>query len=325
MRFSLISPTFDRPEEVQEFILSVSKINYSQDFFEVILADGTPGDTLRPIIEQESKKCNLPIRVIHEEYLPVSDARNAAAEIAHGEYLIFFDSDCIIPRDYLNEIDNGLRASSWEVFGGPDAAPPEFSALQKAISFSMTSFWTTGGIRGGRISTSKYYPRGFNMGVKKDIFIKMKGFDTDFKTGEDVELSIRLVNAKYKVGLISKAFVFHKRRSTLLGFYKQVRRFGGARWHLSRKHEGQLKLTHMFPVFLIFFLLLSFLLVLNNLIYPLSVGVFYFLIPFILSGIKNKSLVVGIFSIITTFVMMFGYAFGFLEALFGGGAHKRRG
>ncbi len=325
MRFSLISPTFGRPEEVQEFILSVSKLNYSQDLFEVILADGTPGDTLRPIVEQESKKCKLPIRVIHEEYLPVSDARNAAAEIAHGEYLIFFDSDCIIPLDYLNEIDNDLTASSWEVFGGPDAAPPEFSSLQKAISFSMTSFWTTGGIRGGKISTSKYYPRGFNMGVKKDIFTKMKGFDTNFKTGEDVEFSIRLVEAKYKVGLIPKAFVFHKRRSTLFGFFKQVRRFGGARWHLSRKHEGQLKLTHMFPIFLISFLLISVLLGLNNSIYPLFASMFYFLFPFVLSGIKNKSFTVGIFSVATTFVMMFGYAYGFLEALFGGGAHKRRG
>ena len=325
MRFSLISPTFDRPEEVQEFIISVSKLNYSQDLFEVILADGTPGDTLRPIIDQESKKCKLSIKVIHEEYLPVSEARNAAAEIAHGEYLIFFDSDCIIPIDYLNEIDSGLADSSWEAFGGPDAAPPEFSALQKAISFSMTSFWTTGGIRGGKIATSKYYPRGFNMGVKKDIFIKMKGFDTKFKTGEDVELSIRLVEAKYKVGLIPKAFVFHKRRSTLFSFFKQVRRFGGARWHLSRKHEGQLKLTHIFPVFIISFLIISFLFGLNNSVYPLFVGVFYFLFPFVLSGIKSRSLVVGIFSISTTFVMMFGYAFGFLEALFGRGAHKRRG
>ncbi len=325
MRFSLISPTFDRPEEVKEFISSISKLDYSRDLFEVILADGTPNDTLRPIIESESKRCNFKVTTIHKDYLPVSEARNVAAEKAKGKYLIFLDSDCIIPREYLKKIDSGLVKYSWEAFGGPDSAPPGFNDLQKAISFSMTSFWTTGGIRGKKISTAKYYPRGFNMGVRKDIFKTLNGFDTNFKTGEDVEFSIRLVQSKFRVGFIPEAVVYHKRRSNFLEFYNQVKRFGGARWHLSRRHKGQLKMTHMFPVFLISFMLVSLILAIFQIMAPLLIGIFYLIMPFILSGFKNKSIKVGLLSIFSTLIMMLAYAKGFLEAFMGGGTHLKRG
>ncbi|CAI8367877.1 MAG: Uncharacterised protein [Owenweeksia sp. TMED14] len=341
MRFSLISPTFKRPQEVQEFIQSLSELCYSRHLFEVILADGTPKDQLRPIIELESKKYDIPITIVFEEYLPVSDARNAAAVIANGKYLIFLDSDCLLPKNYLEQVDVGLKLNKWDAFGGPDSASPEFSPLQKAISFSMTSFWTTGGLRGGKLSTTQYYPRGFNMGVRKDIFDSLNGFDTRFKTGEDVEFSIRLVKANHKVGLIPEAIVYHKRRSDLFQFFKQVRRFGGARWSLSIRHKGQLKLTHMFPVFLI----LSFILgsinffvepsqifdVFENKNMSLLVNfffcfvVFYFFMPFLLAGIKYKSPWVGLLSLASTFVMMLGYAVGFLEAVFGGSVHRKRG
>ena len=325
MRFSLISPTFDRPEEVKEFISSVSNLDYPRNLFEVILADGTPNDTLRPIIEAESKRCKLKVMTIFKEYLPVSEARNLAAEKAQGEYLIFLDSDCIIPLEYLKRIDSGLLKYQWDAFGGPDSAPPDFNDLQKAISFSMTSFWTTGGIRGKKISTSTYYPRGFNMGVKKDVFKTLKGFDINFKTGEDVEFSIRLVKSKYRVGFIPEAVVYHKRRSNLLGFYNQVKRFGGARWHLSRRHKGQLKITHMFPVFFIACIFIASFLAIFQMIAPLLIVMFYLIMPFFLSGIQNKSVKVGLLSICSTSIMMLAYAKGFLEAVLGGGSHLKRG
>ncbi len=325
MKFSLISPTFDRPEEVREFIASAAALRYDRGDFEVILADGTPQDGLRATVEAASRAAGLPVIFLQEDYLPVSDARNLAARHAQGDYLIFLDSDCLLPEDYLQHLSDGLVAEGWDAFGGPDAAPEDFSPLQKAISFSMTSFWTTGGIRGGTTRTATYYPRGFNMGMKRSVFESVGGYDVHFKTGEDVDLSIRIQQAGYRVGLIPKAVVWHKRRSTLPQFFKQVRRFGSARWALAKRHPGQLKVTHLFPVFLTLGTLFSILLgPISGVPLPI-VFIGYFLVPAVLAGAQYRSARIGLLAVASTVVMMSGYAYGFMEALLGRGLHTKRG
>ncbi len=246
--FSLISPTFKRPDEVREFIASAAKLAAPKSRFEVILADGTPDDSLRPEIQKAAEAAGLGVTVLFYPGLAVSDARNAAAAASRAPWLIFLDSDCLLPEGYLDAVAHGLARDAWDAFGGPDAAPPDFSPLQKAISFAMTSVLTTGGIRGGSAKpTATYYPRGFNMGIRAKAFWAVMGYDIDFKCGEDVELSIRVREAGFRVGLIPEAVVWHKRRSTLGQFYRQVRRFGSARIALAKRHKGQMKLTHAFP------------------------------------------------------------------------------
>ena len=325
MKFSLISPTFDRPEEVREFVASAAGLAYDRSDFEVILADGTPNDGMRTTVDAVSRETGLPIVFLQEDYLPVSDARNLAARHAQGEYLIFLDSDCLLPTDYLQQVAQGLDAQDLDAFGGPDAAPADFSPLQKAISFSMTSFWTTGGIRGGAKRTATYYPRGFNMGMKHSVFDAVGGYDVNFKTGEDVDLSIRIQQAGYRVGLIPKAVVWHKRRSTLPQFFKQVRRFGAARWALAQRHPGQLKATHLFPVFLTLGTIGSILLEAMGKFPWVGLFLFYFMMPCLLAGNKYRSPRIGFLAVASTAVMMSGYAYGFLEAMLGGGLHKKRG
>jgi GT2 family glycosyltransferase len=248
----------------------------------------------------------------------VSDARNLAAAAAEGDVLIFLDSDCLLPKDYLNKVDHGLTRDGWDAFGGPDAAPSDFSHLQKAINYSMTSPLTTGGIRGGKQSTSTYYPRGFNMGMKAMVFKAVKGYDTAFKCGEDVELSIRIKEAGYKVGLIPEAVVWHKRRSNLGQFYKQVRRFGSARIALARQHKGQMKATHAFPAVFMFAWVAAFALHVTQ-VFSLGIYAFhgYFLVIAILSSIKHLNPFVGLLSMVSTAVMFAGYASGFMAALVG--------
>ncbi len=318
MRYSLISPTFKRPDEVSEFIASIAKLSYPREAFEVILGDGTPGDALRPIIKQVANDVDLPVKVVYKEFLPVSDARNLAAAAAEGDVLIFLDSDCLLPKDYLNKVDHGLTRDGWDAFGGPDTAPSDFSHLQKAINYSMTSPLTTGGIRGGKQSTSTYYPRGFNMGMKAMVFKAVKGYDTAFKCGEDVELSIRIKEAGYKVGLIPEAVVWHKRRSNLGQFYKQVRRFGSARIALARQHKGQMKATHAFPAVFMFAWVAAFALHVTQ-VFSLGIYAFhgYFLVIAILSSIKHLNPFVGLLSMVSTAVMFAGYASGFMAALVG--------
>lgn len=313
MKFSLIAPTFGRPEEVTEFLESLLKQEY--DDFEVIISDGTPGDTLRPELQRFLGNSTYPLTIHYEEFLPVSDARNDGARIARGEYLIFLDSDCIIPPDYLKKVEKGLQETGFEVFGGPDAAHKDFTHLQKAISYSMTSLFTTGGIRGGKKRVGVFHPRGFNMGVHRKAFESVGGYSS-FRCGEDIELSIRLIKAGFKTGLIPEAYVFHKRRTSLKQFYRQVFRFGAARINIWKRHPEELKLTHLFPSAFVLFTLLSIALVFTGIPYrflPIQlVGIYLFLIM-VDSTIRNKSLLVGDLSVLTSLTMMFGYGIGFLK------------
>jgi cellulose synthase/poly-beta-1,6-N-acetylglucosamine synthase-like glycosyltransferase len=315
LRFSLISPTFKRPDEVTEFLESLLKQDH-QDF-EVILGDGTPGDTLRPELARFQNNGHYPLKIVYEEYLPVSDARNRAAAEATGDYLIFFDSDCIIPPDYLRSIERHLHESPLDAFGGPDMAHKDFTDVQKAISYSMTSMLTTGGIRGKEKSVSTYHPRGFNMGMRREVFEELGGY-SEFRCGEDIEFSIRIIKAGYKVGLIPEAYVFHKRRTTIKQFFRQVFRFGAARINIWKRHPEEMKLTHLFPfvfmagtvVVVLFFLLFPTWWVTN-----LFMGfiLLYLVLIFLDSFIQNKSMRVALLSMITSVVMHYGYGWGFLR------------
>ena len=317
--FSLISPTFKRPDEVREFIASAAKLAVPKGRFEVILADGTPDDSLRPEIQKAAEAAGLGVTVLYYPGLAVSDARNAAAAASRGPWLIFLDSDCLLPEGYLDAVAHGLARDAWDAFGGPDAAPPDFSPLQKAISFAMTSVLTTGGIRGGSAKpTATYYPRGFNMGIRAKAFWSVLGFDIDFKCGEDVELSIRVREAGFSVGLIPEAVVWHKRRSTLGQFYRQVRRFGSARIALVQRHKGQMKLTHAFPFAFMLAWISALALHLSGLwTQPVYLFHGYFAAVLLLSSIQNRSLGVGLRSVAATAVMFAGYAVGFAAALLG--------
>ena len=315
MKFSLISPTFKRPDEVTEFLESLLSQNYSD--FEVILGDGTPGDTLRPQLKKFEKNEKYPLTIVYEEYLSVSDARNRAAEVAKGEYIIFLDSDCIIPPNYLNTIEAQLAKNPLDAFGGPDAAHADFTVLQKAISYSMTSVFTTGGIRGKKSHVDQYHPRGFNMGMKKSVFEAVNGY-SDFRCGEDIELSIRIIKAGFKVGLISEAFVYHKRRTSLKQFFKQVFRFGAARINIYKRHREELKLTHLFPLAFSLFVILAFLVIPLSVISPIFLVPILFVelyISLILLGslLESKSVSVAALSIVTSFTMLFGYGWGFIR------------
>lgn len=337
MFFSIIIPTFKRADEVIECLESLTKQTYTN--FEIILADGTPGESLEKHTIPYKEKLNLTF--LYEEFLGVSEARNLGASVAKGDYFIFLDSDCIFPATYLEQVNQSLSKNYLDEFGGPDAAHDSFTTLQKAISYTMTSILTTGGIRGQKKHVGQFHPRGFNMGISRKAFEAVGGYST-FKCGEDIELSIRIIKAGFKVDLIPEAFVYHKRRSTLKQFYNQVFRFGAARINIWSRHKEELKLTHLFPTIFIlgfikslFLYLLSFYFLdkyycgipevyLNGfspstyqfLYYlcsiPLYFYVAYFTILIIHSSIINKSIKVGLYSFFTCITQMSGYGFGFL-------------
>lgn len=312
MRYSLIAPTFSRPDEVYEFLESLTHQQYSD--FEVIIADGSPHNDVKPVVDPFIDKFNL--IYIYEKYLPVSDARNRAAEVANGEWLIFLDSDCIIPEYYLQRVDKFIEQNNVDLFGGPDKAHESFTPTQKAISYAMTSILTTGGIRGKEKHVGVFHPRGFNMGIRKQAFMDVNGYATDFRCGEDIELSMRLIENGKKSALIPEAFVYHKRRTDFLKFFKQVFRFGAARINIWQRHPDELKITHLFPtVFMLFVLSVPFQFFISEYLFHFSCFILtvYSIANLVLAARETGSVKTGFLSLIAAYVMLFGYGWGFIK------------
>ena len=236
LTFSIIIPVFDRPQEIRELLESLIK-QTNQNFEVIIIEDGS-NHTLRARVADFKEKLN--IQYFYKQNTGPGDSRNFGVTKADGTYLIFFDSDCLIPKEYFETVEDYLNSDWLDLYGGPDRAHKDFSALQKAIDYSMTSFFTTGGIRGHRKSASTFQPRSFNMGISREAWNSIGGF-SDIHPGEDPDLVYRLVEKGFKKGLILKAYVYHKRRINFDKFSSQVYRFGLARsilmkWHpLSRK------------------------------------------------------------------------------------------
>ena len=308
--FSIIVPTFNRPDEVDELMSSLTQQSYRE--FELILADGTPDELLVKVIDKY--RAYLPILHLHKPYLGISDSRNLGCKHAKGQYFIFLDSDCVLPISYLDNLKKGIIKYGFDAFGGPDAADESFTPLQKAISYSMTSMLTTGGIRGRKKHVGQYHPRGFNMGISREVFEKTNGYSS-LKCAEDIEFSIRIISMGFKTGLITEAFVYHKRRTSFKAFFKQVYRFGAARINIYKLYPNELKLTHFFPaafMMAIVFLFLSSLVSTKLFIVGAILFTFYLALIFIDSTIKNKSAKVGALSIIAALTQFGGYGSGFI-------------
>ncbi|MGV8962042.1 MAG: glycosyltransferase [Candidatus Saccharimonadaceae bacterium] len=306
--FSIIVPVYNRPDEVNELLESLTLQTHTD--FEIILVED--GSTIKCDLIAQKYSDKLHIRYYYKENTGRSETRNFGIEKAGGEYLVFFDSDCVIPSLYFEKIKNTLNKNYTDSYGGPDKADKSFSDLQKAISFSMTSFLTTGGIRGAKgIKMEKFVPRTFNMGFSKEVYNTVGGFKDMF--GEDIDLSLRIRSQGYSCQLISDAFVYHKRRVSLNSFYRQVHVFGMARISLYKLHPSSLKLVHVLPALFTFATLLMILLSVFN-IWFLSPLIIYFALIFVFSFIEYKKLTIAFLSIITSIIQLYGYGWGFLKS-----------
>ena len=305
--FSVIIPVYNRPDEVRELLESLSKQTL-KDFEVLLIEDGSVNrcDT----VAQEFDK-DLNICYFYKENSGRSLTRNYGMERASGEYLIFFDSDCIIPERYFEIVKARLEEDYVDCFGGPDAAHTSFSNLQKAISYSMTSFFTTGGIRGGKKGMEKFTPRTFNMGFSKEVYKRVGGFKDMF--GEDIDLSLRIQKAGFHTVLIRDAFVYHKRRVSFRSFYRQVSVFGRARVDLYLLHPESLNIVHLLTAA---FVLGSLILILLSFfcIWALLPLIVYFLALFFESLVCNHSLRIAGLSVLTSIIQLGGYGIGFLSA-----------
>lgn len=330
MRYSLIIPVFNRPDEVEELLQSLSQQTFTD--FEVIIVEDGSQIPCKDICDKYSSE--LTIHYYFKQNSGPGQSRNYGVERANGEYVIILDSDAVVPTGYLQAVEDELERQPSDAFGGPDAAHDSFTDIQKAISYSMTSFFTTGGIRGGKKQLDKFYPRSFNMGIRREAYLALGGFSPmRFSKmslyGEDIDFSIRIYKAGYSCRLFPEAWVWHKRRTDFNKFYRQVYNSGIARINLWKMYPEALKPVHLLPSVFTIGVCLLVLASVSGLclslwqgfakwewlcFIPLMPILVYSLFIFADSAILNRSLRVGLISIPAAFIQLIGYGIGFLES-----------
>lgn len=319
MKYSIIVAVYNRLDEVQELLASAEELDFSRDAFEIFFVDDGSQDGFKDYIESYQSPSGLNTRAVYQKNQGPGAARNNGMAHSTSDYFIFVDSDCMFPPNYLTELDK--RVVEFDACGGPDTDHPSFSPLLKAISYSMTSFIGTGGTRGGGEKVGKFYPRSFNMCLSRKVYEKIGGMG-GLRHGQDMDFSARIVEAGFTTGLIKDAFVYHKRRTSLAKFYRQIFNWGVARINLGRLHPFLSKPVHFLPALvvlgIVFLAIVSF-------IFPQFASLIWSLMgfgfgaiclfAFVESGIKNKSLKIGFLSIFTLNIQVFAYGFGLLKAL----------
>ncbi|MDG1697506.1 MAG: glycosyltransferase [Polaribacter sp.] len=311
LKFSIIIPVYNRPNEIHELLESLVTQNFS-DAFEVLIIEDGSTQKCDSIVQKYQDQLNL--NYFFKENSGAGDSRNFGMKNASGNYFIILDSDVILPNQYLTAVKIGLENNYTDAFGGADAAHKSFSNLQKAINYAMTSVITTGGIRGNTEAIGKFQPRSFNIGLSKKAFENTQGF-SKMKNGEDIDLTFRLWENGFETQLLEEAFVFHKRRASIQQFFKQTFGFGSARPLLNRKYPKTAKLTYWFPSIFIIGLDISILLAIFQYYELFYLYCFYFLLIFLDSLFQNKNVQVAFLSILTTITQFFGYGLGFLNSI----------
>lgn len=308
MKYSVIIPVYNRPDEADELLESLTNQTY-RNFEVLVVEDGS----------------QIPCKEVVDKYVGVLDVhyfvkpnsgpgqtRNYGAARSTGDYLIILDSDCVLPPGYLQAVEDELKRQPADAFGGPDMAHDSFTDVQKAINYAMTSFFTTGGIRGGKKKMDKFYPRSFNMGVRRTVYEALGGF-SKMRFGEDIDFSIRIFKAGYRCRLFPSAWVYHKRRTDLKKFFKQVHNSGIARINLYKKYPESLKLVHLLPAL---FTLGTVLLLICAIFCPYALLplLAYALLVCIDSTIQNGNIRIGLYSIAAAYIQLIGYGTGFWRA-----------
>ncbi len=321
MKFSIIVPVYNRKNEVEELLDSAEFLDYPRNEFEFLFVDDGSVDNLGDFLQNYKSQSGINFRYIFQENSGPAGARNNGMANSNSDFFLFLDSDCLLPPQWLNEIDKAIHKNAYDAFGGPDTFHESFSPVLKAVNYSMTSFIGTGGIRGSEKSVEKFYPRSFNMGISKAVYDKIGGMRLRYY-GEDTDFSARIYDSGFKVGLIPEAFVYHKRRTSLPLFFKQISRIGMSRIVIGTMHKHMLKPIHLLPAILILGLL--FLLVLT-ILFPaifswlwLLVIIGFILIcvlAFFQSYKMYQNIKISFLSILALNIQVFGYGYGLLKGI----------
>jgi glycosyltransferase involved in cell wall biosynthesis len=315
-KYSVIVPVYNRPDEIRDLLASL--VDQQLKDFEVIVVEDGSATTCREVFEQFSDQ--LAIQYFYKPNSGPGPSRNFGFEKSNGSYFVVFDSDCILPPHYLGAVEQGMQETFFDAWGGPDKGRHDFTLLQQAMAYTMSSFLTTGGIRGGKKKLGWFQPRSFNMGISREVYQATGGFRLD-RYAEDIELSIRIRNAGFKIEYVADAFVYHKRRTSFSQFYQQVKNFGKGRAMIGKLHPTEVKLTHWLPtIFALGVVLSLILLLINSFLGLLMTGCYlgYALALMTHAFQSTRSLTVSLLSVPSAFIQLLGYGLGFIKEQFKG-------
>ena len=310
LSFSFIIPVYNRPDEIEELLLSFTNQNNKTPFEIVIIEDGSVNLSDKIVVRYSSQ---LNISYYQKNNSGPGDSRNFGMDKAKGNYFIILDSDCILPKDYLSNLIISLEKTYVDCFGGIDDAHHSFSNFQKAVNFSMTSFITTGGVRGSVKNKKNFQARSFNMGISKKAYDITKGFG-NIHPGEDPDLSLRIAKLDLSVRLFENVKVFHKRRVNIKAFFTQVYKFGSVRPIINKWHPESIKFVFWLPSFILFYFTLSIYLLIFDIYIPFYSIVLYYILVFLSSLFVYKNIIIAFYSIITSIVQTVGYGIGFIKS-----------
>lgn len=321
LKYTIIVPVYNRIEEVKELLESAENLDFDRSEFEFLFVDDGSTDGFLQFISKYTSLTRLKIRAIFQQNHGPAKARNNGMANTTARYILFTDSDCMLPPGWLKEIDNAIATHGFDAFGGPDTFHPSFSPLMKAVNYSMTSFIGTGGIRGNKKSIEKFYPRSFNMGISREVYRITGGMRLNYY-GEDTDFSARIEKVGFKIGLIPQAFVYHKRRTSLPKFFRQIKTIGMARIKLGVLHKNMLKTIHLLPAFLITGLTL---LIIVTPLVPSAAQILWMLagtgffvigvLAFIQSFKIYRHIKTALLSVVTLNIQVFAYGIGLLRGI----------
>lgn len=308
--YSFIVPVFNRPQEIDDLLDSMTALEFDRSYEIVIVEDGSVDDCEAVV---KNYKNQLKISYYKKKNTGPGSSRNYGMQRAQGNYFIILDSDCLLPPHYLKAVDHELSTDFVHCFGGPDAAHESFTTIQKAINFTMTSFWTTGGIRGNKTHIGKFQPRSFNMGLSKHAFKYSGGFGR-IHPGEDPDLTFRIWKKGWQTRLFTEAFVYHKRRINWQKFHQQIKKFGMVRPILNKWHPQTVKLTYWIPTFFSLGFVIALSCLLYGVLWPITLFGFYFISIFFAALVRTHNIIVALWSIYGACVQFFSYGYGFLKS-----------
>lgn len=310
--FSIIIPVYNRPEEMDELLQSLTLQTYRH--FEIIVVEDGSTKDCAAVVEKYRTSFSA-IHYFKKENTGQGLSRNFGFEKASGDFFIVFDSDVLLPEHYLEAVNRSIEVNGWDAFGGPDRSHESFTPIQKAISYAMTSPFTTGGIRGNKKHVGTFHPRSFNMGISKSVWESTGGYIIT-RMGEDIEFSIRILRSGFKVGLIEEAYVFHKRRTDFIQFFKQLHFFGRARINIARFYPEELKPVHCIPAvfvtMVVFFFFIGLGIPVIGALYSFGIIVFASVIG-IDASLQYQNVKVGLYSIGAAFIQLSAYGIGFIS------------
>lgn len=278
--------------------------------FEVIVVEDGSSVPCREVVEKYAQI--IPVKYFFKPNEGRSIARNYGMQRAEGNCFIFFDSDCVIPADYFAKLERMSAEEPFDCFGGPDAADASFTPVQKAINHAMTSFLTTGGIRGGKVRLEKFTPRTFNMGFTREVYERVGGFREMFS--EDIDMSTRIRLAGFSIGLYPELPVYHKRRVDFRKFLRQVYVFGMSRITLKLLYPDSLKAVHLLPaLFVIGVVAMVLLAIFCSPWWLLPLGI-YLLAIFVAALWSTRSPRIALLAVPASMIQLGGYGCGFIKA-----------